>query len=653
MANRRCVAFLTSTSCLLLPATGNAQISGVVRDAVTLQPLANAQVAVQATNIKTLTAADGTFSLPDASGSDLWLVAAPVYYYEKPLRVTTPASGVEFLVEAVPQGTNLGYSFITPSACGICHPDQFEQWTGSPMSLAGKNSWVYDLYNGTGTPGGMNGFVYTRDSVHRSANPNSECASCHQPESWIKQPHRALEPIGSQSQNAKRGVSCEVCHKVAHTDEAKINYPGIYPGAVTFTLPTNGSSEQVSYGAIGDVDFDEPYIMRASWQPEITSTMCGACHQDKNDPDDDGEFEDADGVISEPTFLEWREGPFGQPGSPLYTECVGCHMPPFGAIYMTEGVMDPDPPQRDPSTLRHHGLEAIDTMVEDAAQLALDVQQTQTGLNARVIVTNAAAGHRLPTGVTIRNMVLYVRAWRLADNTPLVSTGTQVIDVLGGVGSPAQGYYAGLPGKLWAKVTADANGAHPVPFTEATSVFFDNRLAPLASDTTTYSFQLPSGGGSYAVQARLLYRRAFRSLIDTKGWTKTGDGAPLADLAAPYFGKLMAQATWPNETVSTPDLPESAHRTDPFRLSVSPNPVSDRATIGFSISEPTRVRLEIFDAQGRLHARLMDRELPPMRHLVPWEPQDLDGASLKAGVYWCRLETGSHRAASTRLVVIH
>ncbi|MFN8547718.1 MAG: T9SS type A sorting domain-containing protein [Candidatus Eisenbacteria bacterium] len=656
MANRRfhrLLAVLTFGSSFPFASSASAQISGVVRDAVTLAPLPNAQVAVQATSIKTLTAADGTFSLPAASGTDLWVVAAPVYYYEKPLRVTTPATGVEFLVDAVPPGNNLNYSFITPSACGICHPDQFEQWTGSPMSLAGKNTWVYDLYNGTGTPGGMNGFVYTRDSVHRAANPNSECASCHQPESWIKQPHRALEPIGSQSQNAKRGVSCEVCHKVAHTDEAKINYPGIYPGAVTVTLPDNGSSNQVSYGAIGDVDFEEPYIMRASWQPEITSTMCGACHQDKNDPDDDGEFEEANGVISEPTFLEWREGPFGQEGSPLYTECVVCHMPPFGATYMTEGVMDPDPPERDPSTLRHHGLEAIDTMVDGAALLAMDVQQTQTSLNARVIVTNAGAGHRLPTGVTIRNMILYVRAWRIGDNLPLASTGTQVIDPLGGVGSPAQGYYAGQPGKLWAKVTADANGAHPVPFTEATSVFFDNRIAPLASDTTHYSFQLPPGGGTYALQARLLYRRAFRSLIDTKGWTKTGDGAPLADLAAPYFGQLMAKATWPNETVAAPDVRQEATTHDRFALTISPNPVAERATVDFSLPEATRVRLGIYDAQGRLHARLTDQQFSAGRHTVGWLPREANGDPLEAGVYWCRLEAGNSRAASTRLVVIH
>ena len=45
------------------------------------------------------------------------------------------------------------------------------------MALAGDNTWVYDLYDGTGTPGGSNGFVYTRDSRLAAHSPASECAS--------------------------------------------------------------------------------------------------------------------------------------------------------------------------------------------------------------------------------------------------------------------------------------------------------------------------------------------------------------------------------------------------------------------------------------------------------------------------------------------
>ena len=41
------------------------------------------------------------------------------------------------------------------------------------------------------------------------------------------------------------------------------------------------------------------------------------------------------------------------------------------------------------------------------------------------------------------------------------------------------------------------------------------------------------------MQARLIYRRAFRFLVDAKGWTEDGHGNPLADVAPPHYGHLM------------------------------------------------------------------------------------------------------------------
>ena len=210
------------------------QVSGVVRDQLTLSPVPNAQVTLQTTNIKTITAADGSFLLNNAIGKSLVIVSAKKGYYNSSVTVNSPASNVEILIESVPQDDNPNYNFIDPAVCGSCHPDQYDQWTGSPMSLAGTNHWVYDTYDGTGTPSGMGGFVYTSDSYLAGTNPESECASCHQPEPWIKHPFSALEPIDSLSIGSMHGISCEVCHKIAHLDESKPNYPGIYPGVVTY-----------------------------------------------------------------------------------------------------------------------------------------------------------------------------------------------------------------------------------------------------------------------------------------------------------------------------------------------------------------------------------------------------------------------------------
>ena len=80
-------------------------------------------------------------------------------------------------------------------------------------------------------------------------------------------------------------------------------------------------------------------------------------------------------------------------------------------------------------------------------------------------------------------MILLVEAWRDADGSPLSYTGTQTVHELGGIGDPNQGYYEGLPGKLYAKLLEDPNGNGPVMFTEAAAITFDNRIAALDGTT--------------------------------------------------------------------------------------------------------------------------------------------------------------------------
>lgn len=645
---RLALSTLAAAGCgLAIPA--QAQVSGIVRDAATLAPVQGALVRLQASTIDTTTGADGRFAIAELSGSNLIIVGAKKGYYYEPVWVTTPAEGIEILLEAVPQSDDPSYQFVTPTACAMCHPDQPEQWTGSAMALSGRNKWVYDLYNGTGTAGGMNGFVYTRDSVHATHNPNSECASCHQPESWIKQPFRALENINNLSQNARRGVSCEICHKIADIDESKINYPGIYPGAVTFTRPVPGTPYQVEYGVFGDVDYEEPYIMRGSYLPEHNDLMCGACHQDKNDPDEDGDFEEDNGVISEPTFLEWRNGPYGDPDSPLYATCVDCHMPAFGESLATEGAMDPDPPIRDPETIRHHHVD-VDGVLENATSIQVSCTMDGAALDVTVVLTNTGAGHHVPSGSILRNMILLVRAWRLEDGAELPYSGTQVVHELGGVGDPAQGYFAGLPGKLYAKVLHDAGGQSPAFFTEATGVVFDNRIPALGSDVTHYRFDLLPGDGTWAVSARLVYRRAFRSLIDTKGWTMTGHDEELPDLQPPHFGRLMTEGGWMSQAGSVEDGEVGPHRG--ARLGCSPNPASGSVAIRFDLVAGGHARLEVYDVQGRFIAAPLDRRLGPGPHDVQWTGAALDGTAAPGGIYVCVLDLDGRRQAEGRIVLL-
>lgn len=514
-------------------------VSGQVIDSISGLGVGRARVSLQASGEVVTAAADGSFSLPLANGSGLVIVAARKGYYHGSVTVTSPSTGVTIQLDPVTIGNNPNYALADPGACGACHPDQFNQWTGSPMSKAGTNTWVYDIYDGTGSPGGMGGFVYTRDSAHAASNPNSECASCHQPEPWIYNVGVALEPIGGLSQGSLHGVSCEVCHKIADVNVDKVNSPGIWPGFITFNRPDEPLVEhQVQYGVLGDVDFVAPFVMRPSYQPQLESEACAACHQDKNDPDGDHDFDEPNGVISEPTYLEWLASPYGDPTNSKYASCVECHMLPYGATQ----VASVPGPQRDPETIRGHRIEGTTAeYLENAVDLRVDYTRDAGGIDVAVTIENDSTGHHVPTGVTVRNMILLVEAVRTSDGAPLVSQGNQKVHALGGVGDPALGYYAGLPGKFFAKVNHDPSGNGPTFFTDAAGITFDNRIPALGVDQTRYRFDVPAGTGEVQVRARLIYRRAFRFLVDAKQWTTDGHGNPLEDVQAPHYGHLMEE----------------------------------------------------------------------------------------------------------------
>lgn len=534
---------------LAAPTARGAIVSGVVLRQADLAPVAGAKVTLQASLLRTFSQGDGSFSIDVPAGPGRVIVGASKGYYNAGVTVTAPAGGVQILLTSVPADDNPAYAFVTPQACGTCHPNQLAEWSGSPMSQAGVNTWVHDIYNGMGTPGGMGGFVYTRDSVYAPTNPNSECAPCHQPESWIPTPFTRMQgpqDAGYPSAATAHGISCDVCHKVADVDVSKINFPGIFPGAVTFTRPAGVPIHQVQYGLLGDTTVNLTAQMRSAYQPQLAAEVCGACHQDRSDPDENHTYT---GPISEPTYLEWIDTPYADPQSPLYASCVTCHLPPTGETQFCT-IQNP-PLVRDPSLIRSHDIRGTTAgYLDHAATLSMQTQRNGSTLQVDVTVLNDQTGHHVPTGVTTRNMILLVEAWRDGQdpNTDLLPfTGAQTVHPLGGVGNPAQGYYGGRPGKLYAKVNHDALGHSPTFFTDATGIVFDTRLPALASDATSYTFTLPPQNGDVRVRARLLYRRAWRALVDAKQWTQDGHGQPLEDVAAPHYGHLMqsAEATIP------------------------------------------------------------------------------------------------------------
>jgi len=81
-----------------------------------------------------------------------------------------------------------------------------------------------------------------------------------------------------------------------------------------------------------------------------------------------------------------------------------------------------------------------------------------------------------------------------------------------------------------------------------------------------------------------------------------------------------------------------------------PNPFNPSTTISFSISEPSWVRLSVFDITGREIARLVDKELQAGRFSVQWNALSTSGGMIASGLYLARLQAGSSSAVQKMIV---
>lgn len=93
-------------------------------------------------------------------------------------------------------------------------------------------------------------------------------------------------------------------------------------------------------------------------------------------------------------------------------------------------------------------------------------------------------------------------------------------------------------------------------------------------------------------------------------------------------------------------------RPSPFGIAaIRPNPLRVGATIGYRIPAPAQIRLDLYDASGRLVRRLAAGARPAGAGAVVWDGRDSGGHRVAAGVYVCRLSAGVV-AAERKLVVL-
>ncbi len=494
-------------------------VSGIVTDGT--NPVGGAIVKLAATTVTDTSDDQGRFRLEWSSGISGSLVTAwKEGFYNGGVELEKGMSDIEIILNPLPEKDNPQYEWVDPAPsnaikrialaavgkvinCGDCHSSIiYEQWRNNGHARAATSPLFISLYNGTdagGKPGAHPGFKL--DYPHSNGN----CSNCHAPAAAVRNvigvDMNTLEGV------EKLGVTCDFCHKVKNVT-LKENM-SINSGVMHMELLRPPDGHQVFFGPYTDVPDPDAYAPIMS-----NSLFCAPCHQ--------GDFW---GVPIYESFSEWKASEYAKKG----ISCQNCHMRPDSVT--TNFAPGKGGLERDPKTIPSH----FQFGSRDSGFLASSVTMVTKGrtekdsLRVRVAITNATAGHHIPTDSPMRNLILLVTAVNAKGET-LADNGAHRIPYWGGIGKPEEGNYEGLPGKGFAKILYEQSPQFlssakaelqkqisPAPQWRIVSILSDNRIPALATDVSNYTFKITPGDFPVTVTTTLFYRRIFKNWAAMKG----------------------------------------------------------------------------------------------------------------------------------------
>jgi Cytochrome c554 and c-prime len=499
-------------------------------------PVADARVRIHGSKNFTLTDNHGryTLSAPHRESSFI-ITAGKEDWFNNGYRFPAAPELDPIDLYPVPRMDDPNYRFYSPQVCAKCHNTLARYWDQSKMAHTTSNPKVIQMYNGSSMMGidTNPGFQLDRPAEV------GKCAVCHAPSASVNPlMSKNLNTILQTRQTEWDGVSCEYCHKidkVIRDDKTPSRMKPLFRRS----RPARGNSILV-FGPYDDV---VNQFMAASYASvQSKSVFCATCHGHfettadkkpwKHDKvytaaqwQDFGLSKDNDLPI-QTTYQEWRMWQNGLPkdSGDRGKTCQSCHMSwrkdmlPYDYYIVDGQARSMAGVKRDPSTITPHLFEGS-TEIQLKTALSLDIKGETKGkvLDVKVRVTNIGAGHWVPTGETMRSIMLIVKATDSKGVALKMLDGPRLPDWTG-KGSVDKGDYAGLPGTVFARVLHDDLNNLNVPFWKATGIDSDTRIPPKTTVTEEFHFALVDPNDEPAVEAHLIYRPTFKAWALAKGW---------------------------------------------------------------------------------------------------------------------------------------
>jgi len=382
------------------------------------------------------------------------------------------------------------YQYMDNKTCGSCHQEKLQDYQSSLMGQTPHDTVFRQFYaaiNAKGEP----------DSIgFRAFKPKgaSDCASCHTPDVVLNAGHElSLEEAITKGSN---GISCDYCHTIK--DVEVIYNPGTKRYDTRLWKMVTRARGPVKRGPLKDAK--SPFHGTKFSPIHTKSEFCAACHNNQEH------------LLSLDTYDSWKKA-FDK-GAVKQT-CQQCHMPTGGE----DRPIALGGPVRPASQIHRHFFHGGHNaeMVKKAATLKTSVKQQGGELLVQVGVTNSGAGHTFPGAATLRNVILVVDAVD-DDGKPLAHTGgkKELLSPLAGMGQSPRDF-GGHVGAMFARPFVTKAGKLPTGGFNADHIMFDTRIYPGQTAKHIFHFKRPASGHA-KVRVRLIYRWAFKPLVDKKGW---------------------------------------------------------------------------------------------------------------------------------------
>jgi hypothetical protein len=246
------------------------------------------------------------------------------------------------------------------SECGKCHKDIYASWKNSLHSQVKDNAVFWT--------------AYLQAYYDDSEKARVLCLSCHAPVAIINKDFSLNKKLSGE------GVNCDFCHSISgvHQKRNKFEYEHEY-----------GLLKQ---GPLKDVEspVHETKFNRLFKQ----SQLCAACH----------EYETGTGVKIIETYSEWEQGPYSKEG----THCQDCHMRKIkGKIVDSEIAKTPEKKISSHDIAGGHSLAMRDKSLDIQVS---SIERIKQKLTVTVDITNKGVGHKIPTGLPSKKLILKVVA---------------------------------------------------------------------------------------------------------------------------------------------------------------------------------------------------------------------------------------------------